>query len=365
MGTEKKRVNHEALKDYVAEIFEKLNVPKEDARTTAEILVSSDLRGIPSHGVARLPRYVTGIEKGVMNPSPKITTVHETPISAVIDGGDGLGQVVGEKAMRMAIEKAKKSGMGFVAVKGSNHYGIAAYYSMMALDHDLIGISMTNSAPLVVPTFSKDLMLGTSPISVAAPADKERPYVFDAATATVPRGKLEVYNRQGKELPTGWAVDENGKPTTDAARVLKNMSEKAGGGLVPLGGEGELYGGHKGYGFSLMVDIFSAMLSGGEWSYTSYPKKEGKAMPAKVAHFFGAMRIDNFVPAGEFKSNMDGMLRALKAGNKAADQDRIYVHGEKAFEATDYNLKHGVPLEDKVIDQLKELGSKYGVEYKL
>ncbi|MCK5547620.1 MAG: Ldh family oxidoreductase, partial [Thermoplasmata archaeon] len=352
MAGEKKRVNHEALKDFVAKVFQKLNVPEQDAKTTAEILVASDLRGIPSHGVARLQRYVNGIENGIMNPTPTITTVHETPISATIDGGDGLGQVVGFKAMKMAIEKAKKNGVGFVAVRGSNHYGIAGYYSMMALEHDLIGISMTNSAPLVVPTFGIDLMLGTSPISLAAPAGKERSFVFDGATACVPRGKLEVYNRQGKEIPLGWAVDETGKPSTDAARILKNMTEKKGGGCVPLGGEGELFGGHKGYGFGLIVDVLSAILSGGLWSYRSYPKKEGKALPAKVAHFFAAIRIDYFIPQEEFKGGMDEMIKDLKDSGKAENQNRIYVHGEKSFEATEENTKLGVPLEEKVANQL-------------
>jgi len=365
MAGEKIRVKSKALIDFVTNVFVKLNVPEEDARITAEILVASDLRGIPSHGVARFQRYVKGIEDGIMNPTPKITTVHETPISAVIDGGDGLGQVVGHKAMELAIDKAKKSGVGFVAVKSSNHYGIAGYYSMMALEHDLIGISMTNSAPLVVPTFGIDLMLGTSPISLAAPAGKERPFVFDGATACVPRGKLEVYNRQGKEIPLGWAVDETGKPSTDAARILKNMTEKKGGGCVPLGGEGELFGGHKGYGFALIVDVLSAILSGGLWSFRSYPKKEGKAQPAKVAHFFGAMRIDYFLPPEEFKANMDGMIKDLKDSRKADGQERIFVHGEKSYKATEENLKLGVPLEEKVASQLKEIGAKYGVEYNL
>lgn len=365
MAEEGTRVKPEALKDFVTKVFCKLDVPEEDARTTAEILVTSDLRGIPSHGVARLQRYVNGIENGVMMPVAKVKTVHETPLTAVLDGGDGLGQVIGHKAMTLAIEKAKSVGFGLVTVRSSNHFGIAGYYSMMALEHDLIGVSMTNAAPLVVPTFGKDMMLGTSPISVAAPASKERPFVFDAATSIVPRGKLEVYSRKGAAIPLGWAVDEAGKPSTETDRIIKNMLERIGGGLAPLGGEGELLGGHKGYGFSLVVDIFSAILSGGLWSHRTYPKKEGKPLPAKVAHFFGALSIDYFIPVDEFKSGMDDMIRALKDAAKAEGKDRLWIHGEKEFEAYDENLAIGVPLGEKVVTQLKEISEKYGVEYNL
>lgn len=365
MAVKGPRVSPEALKDYVTKVFCKVNVPEEDARTTADILVASDLRGISSHGVARLQRYVKGIENGVMMPVAKVTTVHETPLTAVLDGGDGLGQVVGFKGMKLAIEKAKASGMGFVSVRSSNHFGIAGYYSMMAMEHNLIGISMTNAAPLVVPTFGKDMMLGTSPISVAVPAGKERPFVFDAATSIVPRGKLEVYSRKGEPIPLGWAVDEAGKPSTETARIIKNMLERVGGGLAALGGEGELLGGHKGYGFSLIVDIFSAILSGGLWSSMTYPKKEGKPLPAKVAHFFGAMKIDLFLPVDKFTSGMDEMIKALKNAPRAEGQDRIWIHGEKEFEARDENIKSGVPVEEKVVTQLKEIGQKYGVEYNL
>lgn len=365
MAEEPQRVNHEALTNFVTQVFCKLKVPEKDARTTAQVLVASDLRGIPSHGVARLQRYVKGIEDGVMIATPKVTTIHETPLTAVLDGGDGLGQVVGTKGMSLAIEKAKAVGLGFVAVRSSNHYGIAGYYSMMALEHSLIGVSMTNAAPLVVPTYAKHMMLGTSPISVAVPAGKERPFVFDAATAIVPRGKLEVYSRKQQPIPLGWAVDETGKASAETDRILKNMLERIGGGLTPLGGEGESLGGHKGYGLGLLVDIFSAILSGGLWSHLTYPKKEGKPLPAKVAHFFGAMRVDFFIPVDKFKSGMDEMIRALKSASRAEGKDRIWIHGEKEFEAHDKNLNLGVPLEEKVANQLKEIAGKYGVEYTL
>ena len=251
------RINVDALRDFCTEVFKKMGVDPDDARVTADNLVTADLRGIHSHGVARLKRYVDGLKNGVMIAKPDEKIVRETPFSIVIDAGAGLGQPASKRAMTKAIEKAKKNGVGFACVRNSNHYGIAGYYSMMALEHDMIGISMTNTAVLVIPTFGRDALLGTNPISIVIPAGKERPYVLDMATSTVPRGKLEVYNRMEKDLPSGWATDEKGIPTTDPGRVLKNMLARAGGGLLPLGGAGEEMGGHKGYGMMLMVEILT------------------------------------------------------------------------------------------------------------
>jgi len=226
------------LRDFSARVFEKMGVPTDDAVATADVLVAANLRGIDSHGVARLKRYVDGLRDGVMLARPNIEIVHQTAGTALIDGGAGLGQPVGVRGMKLAIKKAQEMGVGFVAVRNSNHYGIAGYYSMMALREELIGISMTNAAVLVVPTFGKDALLGTNPISVAAPSGEERPFVLDMATSTVPRGKLEVYDRQEKPLPLGWATDEQGVATADARQVLGNLLARAGGGLLPLGGEG-------------------------------------------------------------------------------------------------------------------------------
>ncbi|MCD6554052.1 MAG: Ldh family oxidoreductase, partial [Anaerolineae bacterium] len=212
----------EPLKDFCTRVFEKLGVPRDDAEVTSDVLVLANLRGIDSHGVARLRRYVNGLRDGVMVARPEIQVVRETPATALIDAGAGLGQPVSYRAMQKAIEKALEVGAGFVTVRNSNHYGIAGYYAMMALEHDCIGISMTNAAVLVVPTFGRDAMLGTNPISVAAPAGQERPFVLDMATSTVPQGKLEVYHRLEKPIPLGWATDETGTPTTDAGRVLEN-----------------------------------------------------------------------------------------------------------------------------------------------
>ena len=366
MGSEFKTVWVEPLTQFCQKVFEKMGVPSQDAFTTTEVLVLADLRGIDSHGVARLRRYYTGLKNGVMVPKPNVRVIHETPVTALIDGGAALGQVAGKQGMNLAIEKARKNGMGFVAVRNSNHYGIAGYYSLMALKNDLIGLSLTNSDCYVVPTFGRDVLLGTNPISVTVPALKERPYVLDMSTAVATLGKLEVYNRMGKKLPHGWATDEKGKSCDDPTRVLGNIRSKAGGGILPLGGEGEEFGGHKGYGLDLLVDIFCGVLPGLAYLNLLYPKTpDGKPLPSLVGHFFGAMRIDSFRPAEDFKKDMDDMIRRLKNSNKAEGQDRIYVHGEKEFELEEKYRKEGIPLYFKVYDDLKAIGDEVGVPFKL
>jgi L-2-hydroxycarboxylate dehydrogenase (NAD+) len=360
------RVMVEPLKAFCVRVFEKLDVPTGDGEVAADNLVAADLRGISSHGVARLRRYVKGLQDGVMLARPEVKLVHETPATALIDGGDGLGQPVSRRAMELAIEKAERVGAGFVTVRNSNHYGIAGYYAMMALEHDMIGMSMTNAAVLVVPTFGRNAMLGTNPISLAAPAGEECPFVLDMATSTVPRGKLEVYDRKEEPLPLGWATDETGEPTTDAGRVLDNFLKLAGGGLLPLGGAGELFGGHKGYGLALMVDVLSGVLPGAGYADNMYLKDEsGEPRPANVGHFFGALRVDGFRPVEAFKASMDDIIRRLKTTPKAVGQERIYIHGEKEYEITEDRLANGVILHPKVVADLKAMAEEFGVAYNL
>jgi len=360
------RVWAEPLKDFCVRVFEKMGVPEEDARITADVLVTADLRGVDSHGVARLRRYVNGLRDGMMVARPDVQVIAETPATALIDAGAGLGQPVSYRAMERAIRKAQEHGAGFVVVRNSNHYGIAGYYAMMALEHGCIGISMTNAATLVVPTFGRNAMLGTNPIAVAAPAGQERPFVLDMATSTVPRGKLEVYHRLEKPIPPGWATDETGAPTTDAGQALENFKRRAGGGLLPLGGAGELLGGHKGYGLALWVDIFCAILSGAAYADLVYPKTpDGKPLPSNIGHFFGAWRVDAFRPADEFKAAMDDLQRRLKNAPKAKDATRIYIHGEKEFEEAERRSRDGIPLNPKVAADLQAIGGELGVEYNL
>ncbi len=360
------RVSAEDLTNFCLRVFQKLGVPEQDARITSEILVMADLRGIDSHGVARLRRYVDGLRTGVMVAKPEVTVLRETPATALIDAGAGLGQPVSHRAMQKAVQKAVEVGAGFVALCNSNHYGIAGYYAMMALEHDCIGMSMTNADVLVVPTFGRDAMLGTNPVAVAAPANKERPFVLDMATSTVPRGKLEVYERQGKPVPMGWATDERGLGTDDAHRVLENLKKRAGGGLLPLGGEGELLGGHKGYGLALWVDVFCAVLSGAAYATLVYPKTpDGKPMPANLGHFFGAWRVDAFRPVDEFKATMDDLQQRLKNAPKAEGQNRIYIHGEKEYEKAENYSRDGIPINPKVVEDLKAIAEEMDVKWDL
>jgi len=366
MGEEFRIVWAEPLTDFCQKVFEKLGIPAKDAFTTAEVLVLADLRGIDSHGVARLRRYYTGLKNGVMVPRSEMKIVHETPVSALLDGGAALGQVAGKRGMEIAIEKALKNGAGFVSVRNSNHYGIAGYYSLMALKHDLIGISLTNSDAYVVPTFGREVMLGTNPISVTVPATGERPFVLDMSTAVATLGKLEVYSRMAKKLPLGWATDEKGCSCEDPTRVIANIRSKAGGGILPLGGEGEEFGGHKGYGLDLLVDILCGVLSGSGYLNLLYPKTpEGKPLPSLVAHFFGALRVDYFRPVEEFKRDMDDLIRRLKSSAKAEGQQRIYIHGEKEFELEEKYRQEGIPLYFKVYEDLKAIGAEVGVTFNL
>lgn len=357
-------IQADALRRFCTEVFVTLGVGKRHAEITADVLVAADLRGVDSHGVARLQRYVNGIRSGMMRPDAKPRIVHETPTTATIDGADGLGQPAAHMAMQVAMDKAQQVGAGFAAVRNSNHYGIAGYYAMMALEKDMIGISATNAAVLVVPTFGCNAMLGTNPIAVAAPASQERPFVLDMATSVVPRGKLEVYNRLGKDLPDGWATDEAGRGTNNPARVLKNLVERAGGGLLPLGGKGELHSGHKGYGLALLVDIISAVLPGAAYADLVYPKTEdGKPLPSKIGHFFGALRVDAFRPAAEFKADMDDLIRRLKDSPKAEGAERIYIHGEKEFETQEERQAHGIPLHPTVFKTLRDIGEELRIPF--
>ncbi|UCF65778.1 MAG: Ldh family oxidoreductase [bacterium] len=356
---EPKLIHWEKLLDFSKRALMKLGVAEKDAWMVADNLVSSNLRGIDSHGVSRLARYVDGVKSGyiIANAKPKI--VKESSVLANVDGGNGLGQVMGTYAMELAIQKTQKEGFGMVTVFNSNHYGYAGYYPLMALKHDFMGVSMTNSAPLAVPTFGKNAIIGTNPIAVTAPTKRNKPWVMDFATTTVPRGKLEVYNRLNKTLPDGWATDETGNVSNDPARVLKNLNNLLGGGLLPLGGAGELFGGHKGYGLTVMVDVFCAVLSGSNYGPHLVSKKEGNVVHPRIGHFFMALDPEYFVGKEEFKNTMDAYIDELKNSEKAAGQDRIYVHGEKEFEMQEKREKEGLPLDAKTVESLMGIATEY------
>jgi LDH2 family malate/lactate/ureidoglycolate dehydrogenase len=358
------RVNVQVLKDFCVQAFQKAGVAKEDACITADILVAADLRGVTSHGVAQLRRYVEGLFAGTIAAHPDERVLNETPVMAVIDAGSGMGQAVSYRAMQMAIQKARKSGIGFVSVRNSNHHGMLGYYAMMALPYDCIGLTMTNASTKVVPTFGLNAILGTNPLSIAAPAGKQHPFVLDMATSAVAFGKIETADRLGKPIPEGWAIDMNGNPAIDSHKTVDEFKRNLGGGLLPLGGAGELFGGHKGYGLAMSVEIFTALLSGSAISPLTYPKTpEGKQLPANVGHFFGAWKIDCFQPIEEFKATMDNYQQMLKNTPKVNGQERIYIPGEKEYEAAEKNMREGIPIYDKVEADLRKLAQTLKIEW--
>ncbi len=331
----------ELLEDFIIEVFEKLGVPSSDARIVADILVAADLRGFASHGISRLRRYVEGIKGGGIEPVARIKVVKETPVTALIDGGNGLGQVVAFKAMKKCIEIAEKSGVGFVGVRNSNHFGIAGYYSTMALEKDMVGISLTNARSSVAPTFGVEPVLGTNPISVAVPTGGPFPFVLDMATSIVQRGTLEVLEMENKKMLAGWAIDERGKTLTDPKKVTEGIfTRKAA--LLPLGGIGEEFGGHKGYGLGLLVDILCACFTGANFGvHLSRFKKGGY----NLGHFFGAIKIELFRPLDEFKKTVDTMFREIKASKKFQRKERIYIAGEKEFDMERERKVEGIPVD--------------------
>jgi LDH2 family malate/lactate/ureidoglycolate dehydrogenase len=349
--------NVEALKDYVVRFFKAMDVPEIDAMIAADVLVSADLRGVNSHGVIRLHSYYGDrLKLKQIDPLSPIKVIKENPATLALDGANGLGQVVAYRAMARCIDKADEAGLAITTVRNSNHFGIAGYFAMMALPEDMIGISLTNSQPLVAPTYGLRSALGTNPIAVAVPAGKERPYVLDMATSIVPLGRVSVYEKGGQSIPKGWGINAAGDLTENPAEVTH------GGTLLPLGGPAEMRG-YKGYGLSLLVDLLSGVLSGA--AYGTGVGKPSNDRHADVGHFFAAIKIDNFRSVEEFKQDMDDYIQTLKATPKMPGQDRIYIHGEKEFELAEGYLKNGVPLMVEVVESLKEAGRSAGVPFDL
>ncbi len=352
--------SYQELYEFARQVFLHMGCNEEDAGLATKVLLSADLRGVDSHGIARLSGYVRLWDAKRINSSPQVKIIHETPSTATVDGDSGLGLVVAPKAMKIAIEKARQAGTGWVSVQNSNHFGIAGYHSMMALEEDMIGISMTNASPLVAPTFSVERLLGTNPICVAIPSGEQPPFVADMATTTAANGKLEILQRKGGVAPPGWIQDKTGKSSTDPHEL------KAGGALLPLGGDKE-HGSHKGYALGAIVDIFSAVLSGanyGPWvppfpAYVPMPTN----MPGKgIGHFFGAMRIDAFRPAEEFKKHMDQWIQRFREAKPASGHDKVLVPGDPEREMEMTRRDQGIPVLGPVVNDLHYLAEKFGLE---
>ncbi|MBP3304573.1 MAG: Ldh family oxidoreductase [Oscillospiraceae bacterium] len=346
---------YEDVKKFCIKVFQAYGFSQTESEQVTDVLLEADLSGIESHGIQRLTRYHFEMLSGFVKLDQKPEIVKETPISALIDGHDGMGQLIGIQSMQLAIEKAKKCGVGIVAVRDSNHYGIAGYYANMAARENLIGICMTNTESIMVPTFGKEAILGTNPIAFAMPADPV-PFSFDAATTVVPRGKLEVYAKRGNGLPEGWALDETGHPSTDSDRVLKNIIAKSGGGILPLGGAGELTSGYKGYGFAMICEIMTGILASGCTS------NHVNRTPGRVntAQCFMALDYGMFGDKAEIEAHMSAFLQEIRDSQKADGENRIYIHGEKEFENHAKVLREGIPVNEKTYSEMIRIGEYAG-----
>jgi LDH2 family malate/lactate/ureidoglycolate dehydrogenase len=344
------------LKAFIVSVFDRWGTPPAIADLTADLMVRTDLRGVDSHGVGMLPTYLRWHRQGWIVPAAEPKIARDEGTTAVVDGQQAFGHYTSTRAMELAMAKARAYGVGFVTCRNSNHYGAAANYSMMALAQDMIGLSLTNSGPAVVPTYGRQAMLGTNPISFAAPAGRHFPFVLDMATSTVAIGKLSVALRWGKPIPAGWALDEEGQPTTDPTVAYQTRQ------LTPLGATRDL-GGHKGYGLAVMVDILSGVLAGA--GFADSRRRNADPTRADIGHFFAAIDIARFRDLDAFKADMDDLLQALKDSPKAEGQDRIYVAGEPEWECEARRRREGIPIAPGLVEQLRAVSADMAVPFTL
>jgi L-2-hydroxycarboxylate dehydrogenase (NAD+) len=351
------------LRNFSAEVFRHFGIPGPDADQAAEVLSKSDLRGIDSHGVARLHTYYDMLVLGRINPKPNVRIVREKKSVATVDGDNGLGLVVGPKANTIAMDKASLYGSGWVSVCNTNHYGIASYYSLKALERDMLGWSMTNTTKLVAPLWGAERMLGTNPISIAFPGFKEKPIVIDLATSAAAYGKIEIARRKGQPVPKGWIIDRNGDMSSDPNDMIN------GGALLPLGSEREL-GGHKGYCLSSMVDILCCVLSGANWGPFAPPFALRQEIPSRsvgkgIGHFFGAMEIDGFMDVEAFKKMIDEWIHVFRNTKPAPGVAAVLIPGDPEHEEEETRSKNGVPVIQAVVDDLADISSKTGIPFSI
>lgn len=355
----------ELLERFMRDVLAAAGVPPAQAAIVAEVLIESDRRGIDSHGIGRLrPIYIDRLREGIMNPVTEIEVVRERKTTAVLDGHNGLGHVVGQKAMEMTVDKAREHGLGMTVVRNSTHYGIAGYYASMAVEEGMIGITGTNARPSIAPTFGVENMLGTNPITFGIPSDEEFPFILDCATSVTQRGKIEVYARAGKELPPGWVIDEQGRTRTDTAQVLIDLT-KGKAALAPLGGLGEDGGGYKGYGYATVVEILCAALQDGAYlkMLNGFDEK-GNKIPYPLGHFFIAINVEEFIELERFKQITGNILRELRASKKAPGAQRIFTAGEKEWLAWQYRREHGCPVPKSLQKDMITMRDWYRLDYR-
>ena len=356
------RIPFEILVRFMRDVFMGVGVPEADAATCADVLVAADQRGIDSHGVGRLkPIYYDRIREGIQKPVTEFEIVREGPATAVVDGHDGMGMVIARRSMQMAIDKARQTGLGMVAVRNSTHYGIAGYYALMAVENDMIGMTGTNARPSIAPTFGVENMLGTNPLTFAMPTDEAFPFLLDCATSVTQRGKIEVYDRLGKPLPPGWVIDAHGQTRTDTRQVLADLVSGSAA-LTPLGGLGEEGGGYKGYGYATVVEILSAALQQGAFlkGLLGFDADGGKR-PYHLGHFFLAIDIAAFVEPAKFKQSAGEILRQLRHSRRAPGEPRIYTAGEKEYLAMQERRENGVPVDPVLQKQLLQMKAELGL----
>ncbi len=355
----KKSIPFEVVEKFMVNVMVKAGIPEKDAKIVGDVLIQADKLGFDSHGVNRLKSiYLDRIKTGIVNPVTNFKIVKEGPTTAVIDGQNGMGHVISYNAMRMAIDKAKKYGMGMVTVRNSSHYGFAGYYPLMAVKENMIGITGTNARPSVAPTFGVENILGTNPMTFGIPSDEAFPFLLDCATSITQRGKVELYAREGKELHKGWVIDENGESKTNSSEVLDDIiAGKAA--LTPLGGLGEETGGYKGYGYATVVEILSAALQQGSFMKMLNGFKDGKKIPYSVGHFFIVIDIGAFTEPDDFKKTTGDILRELRASKKMPGQNRIYTAGEKEYDIWMERKDKGVPFNKELMEEFRGLCNTY------
>ena len=358
-------IGFELLEGFMFDVLAAAGVPPADARIVTKVQIESDRRGIDSHGIGRLkPIYIDRIRDGILNPETRIEVVRERKTTAVLDGHNGMGHVVGQRAMEMSIAKAREHGLGMVAVRNSTHYGIAGYYATMAVEAGMIGITGTNARPSIAPTFGVENMLGTNPLTFGIPTDEEFPFLLDCATSVTQRGKIEVYGRAGKELPPGWVIDADGRTRTDTAQVLIDLT-KGKAALAPLGGLGEEGGGYKGYGYATVVEILCAALQDGSYlkMLNGFDQK-GNKVPYPLGHFFLAINVEEFIELERFRKITGDILRELRASRKAPEAERIFTAGEKEWLAWQYRRKHGCPIPRSLQKDMITMRDWYRLDYR-
>lgn len=357
-----KYIPFQLMEEFMVKVLANAGVPTDDAKTIADVLIEADKLGFDSHGVNRLkPIYLDRIKDKILNPVTDIKIVREGPTTAVIDGQNGMGHVISVNAMKMAIEKAKKYGMGMVAVRNSTHYGFAGYYALMAAKENMIGITGTNARPSIAPTFGVENMLGTNPMTFGIPSDEPFPFLLDCATSITQRGKIELYAREGKEMPSGWVIDENGVSKTNSSEVLKDLTSGRAA-LTPLGGIGDEMAGYKGYGYATVVEILSAALQQGAYMKMLTGMENGKKVPYPLGHFFIVIDINAFTEPDSFKKITGDILRELRASKKMPNQNRIYTAGEKEYETWQNRKDKGVPFSNDLLDEFEGICNEYNLK---